>query len=64
VHLTLKPNERAIEARGVSPTRVNSDSTCELEMEVGQPPDNVLPKYNAVAPSPELAPRAVPAVTR
>jgi hypothetical protein len=61
ISLSLGPNERALEARGNSPTRVNPDGTCELEMEVGTPPDSTLPKYNAKPPTPDLAPRGVTA---
>jgi hypothetical protein len=46
--LTLKPGERAIEARAIPGTavRMTSTETCEVEMEVGEPPETVLPPYN------------------
>lgn len=41
IELQLKPGERAIEARGKSATRVTADG-CELEMEIGRPPETVI----------------------
>lgn len=61
ISFKLKPNQRAIEARGIGPTQVNADGTCQIEMEVGQPPANVLPAYNAVPPNSQLKPHSATA---
>jgi hypothetical protein len=42
IEFKLGPGERAIEARGKSPTRTTEEG-CELEMEIGQPPEDKLP---------------------
>lgn len=46
LELKLKPGERALEARGKSPVRYNVGANgvagCELEMEVGQPPESAI----------------------
>lgn len=39
IEFKLEPGERALEARGKSPTRMSKDA-CELEMEIGRPPED------------------------
>lgn len=59
LQLSLAPGERAIEARGIPSItpRLNQDGTCEVEMELGQPPDSALPAYNQAPPRSDLSPR-------
>jgi len=60
ISLSLKPGERAVEARQRSPIRIKHDGTCELEMEVGKPPEDKIEPIHPPSPPPRAANREPP----
>jgi hypothetical protein len=51
----LEPGQRAIEARQVSPPTQDEDgSTCHVQLEVGEPPESVLPPMLTAPPPPNV----------
>lgn len=53
IHLSLKPGERAVEARPKSAVR-RTPAGCELEMEVGQPPEDQIAPMSPPPSSPAV----------